>query len=422
MNIDELLRKAADDVASRAELTPPPDVAEVRRRALSHRRRQVTGFGIAVAALVLGIAMAGTRTAGDPDSGPAHRPRAEDLSGTVWADFRGLHVAGTLVVESGEPTAEGRAQIAGISLVQDGVVYSRWSRWEGPCEPQSVFVRDVAGDNQQLTSRALTPPTGDPLGSHVAWFDGNRNLVVMDAATGATVAHARDALPVFGPFCNNPIRSVSGSTVTFESAGVVYTFDWTVGSEPIRDDLQRGSLIDRAGHIDAIAEESGLTDDAGLPLVRIRFVADGGTLATSEPMASSPMYGYGMFSADGRYLAVKDNSFNGRIVVMDAQTGAPQDLDLADDYFAAGVGWGVGDTLMVGFRKAREDGVGPGPMPSRLAVCDISEGSCGFVSKDVGSPRAGQRCRTVSPKIAIGGASIGLAGRPSHGITLHQQG
>jgi hypothetical protein len=291
-----------------------------------------------------------------------------------------LHLAGKLVVEPHE-LLRGRGEITEISLVRDGVVFGA-ARTVGPCEPRTVFVLADNGGTRPLARGALTPPMGDAQGSYVAWFAANRDLVVMDVDTGATVARARAAVPDFGLFCDNPIRSVSETGVTFESAGTVYTFDWRLDPEPVRHDLPPGTLLDRAGRLDAIAEDSGLTDDAGLPLVQIRFVEDGTTLATSEPLASSEMYGYGLFSADGRYFAVTDDSLNPRIVVLDTRTATRQELDLADDYFAAGMGWGVGDTLMVGFRSKREDGIGPGPMPSRLAVCDISEGKCGFVTED----------------------------------------
>jgi hypothetical protein len=99
------------------------------------------------------------------------------------------------------------------------VVYTRWYQGEGPCKPQIVNAWDEAGGARRLGRDVVTTPIGDRLGDNVAWIDANRDLVVVDAPTGAEIARAGNAAAIDN-FCGNPIRSVTESTVTFVSAGV----------------------------------------------------------------------------------------------------------------------------------------------------------------------------------------------------------
>jgi hypothetical protein len=376
MNIDELLSKAAEDVAARADLTPPPDVAEVRRRARDVRRRQVAGAGVATAAVVAGV-MLGTAGPGD-DSAPEPvdaPPGRAQLEGAVWVDDDGLHVGD----RAGDPPDatewRGTWTVSGLTLVEGGVVYGLLPVGApvGPCETFDVYFRETSGQTHLLSQDALTPPVGDPLGSHVAWFERDRDLVVVDTSTGEETARAEDALHLLDSFCDNRTLSVNDSSVTYLSSGLAYTFDWTRDSQPVRSDLDRGALVDRMDDLDAVAVETRPSDGAGENLVRIRFDSPRGATGVSGWVSS-----WGSFSPDSRYFVTADD--NERLVVLDTQTAEPIPMSLAADYFVADRGWGIGDTMLVGFRTEREDPFGPGPAPWRLAVCDVSEGECAFVS------------------------------------------
>ena len=380
MNIEQLLSKAAHDVAARADLTPPPEVAELRRRAHDTRRRQVTGAGVVAAALVAGIVLGTAGTSDDSGPGPADNPPGRpQLDGAVWVDDDGLHVGGGSGVPPDATEWRGTWSVSGLTLVEGGVVYGLWpvDAPVGPCETFDVYFRETAGPTLMLSQAALTPPVGDRLGSFVAWFERDRDLVVVDTTTGEEVARADDALRLLDPFCDNRVLSVTDSSVTYLSSGLAYTFDWTTDSRPVRSDLERGALVDRTPGLDAIAVEAAPADGTGESLVRIRFESPRGVTATSDWVSS-----WASFSPDGRYFVTSDDSVNGRLVVLDTWTGEPMAMSLAPDHFVTEYGWGVGDTLLVGFRTERADPLGPGPAPWRLAVCDVSAGDCAFVTDD----------------------------------------
>ena len=377
MNIDELLSKAAEDVAARADLIPPPDLAEVRRRAHSIRRRQVTGVGVATAAVIAGIVLGAAGPGHDSGPKPAdNTPGRPQLEGAVWVDDDGLHIGH----RAGDPPDatewRGTWTVSGLTLVEDGVVYGLWpvDAPVGPCETFDVYFRETSGQTHLLSQDALTPPVGDRRGSHVAWFERDRDLVVVDTSTGEEVARADDALRLLDPFCDNRVLHVDDSSVTYLSTGRAYTFDWTKDARPVRSDLERGALLDRAADLDAIAVETAPADGTGESLARIRFESPRGTTGVSGWVSS-----WGSFSPDGRYFVTSDDSINGRLVVLDTQTAKPIPMSLAADYFVADQGWGIGDTLLVGFRTDREDPLGPGPAPWRLTVCDVSAEECALV-------------------------------------------
>jgi hypothetical protein len=381
MNIDELLSRAAEDVASRVA-SAPPATAAIRLGAHRLRRRRVVGVGVAVACVLSGIAVVIPHTGQEGGPSPTHPVPPPDLHGAVWADISGIHIGDALITSPDAPPWRGNPEISRLTLVRDGVVYTRWSQSAEPCEPQTVFVRDDAGHTRLLGRDVLTSPIGDRLSNHVAWFEKDRDLVVMDASTGVEVARVDDVLPRMGRYCWNPIRSVSDSTVTLASAGGVFAFDWAAGTKPIREEPLHGeALIARWFDVDAIGNETGEFDESGTPLVMLRFVKDGDAAEVAGPVTSR-----GTFSPDGRYYVTSTRDVNGRLVVLDPRTGEPLAMDLGADYFVTDWGWGVGDTLLVGFREQREDFIGPGPSPWRLAVCDVSEGSCGFVVDATGRP------------------------------------
>ncbi|MET1058568.1 MAG: hypothetical protein ABWX84_03165 [Nocardioides sp.] len=369
MNIEELVRRSADEVASNL-LPPDTDPATIRTaaRRTSRRRFAAAGAVLAVGLLVASLLVNQHR---DDDPGPSPVPTPSPVpfqvdNAPVWGDVDGIHVG-----DDHHPLPAG-LELRVLAPLANGVVF-------GDSVGQVWFQPD-SGDAVQIGRYEPRMLAGGE-GTLAAWMErvgGSLELVVFDTAVREEVARSRarggnlapdgilngDRVANPGPFFH-----VGGGLVIYGSQSSSWAYD--IAKQVHREldrDLPYGQPVDHAPGISAQLNVSLEWDAPNFFSRTVTFwVVHEGPLSSAVGVEPSGAFNH----AGTRFAAVVDVA-GGRhhVVVVDVGTGRVRVLT-PDTRLSTLMSWGRGDELMVQqFPVSGERG------KDRLLACAVSRATC----------------------------------------------
>jgi hypothetical protein len=370
VNIEELLRTAADDVAAsvRAPDTDPDAILAAARRRTRHR--VAAGAGVAVVALVVALIVV---RHGDGDRGPAPVPTPTPSpvplvvhSAPVWGDANGVHDGNRdhALPAGGAPHVV--APVANGTVVGD----FRGRVW---FQPRSGDPVEVGRYEQPMLAGG-----GDNVAAWMERVDGGVDLVVFDTNLLQEVGRSRAAGGTIAPdgqlngdrVANpGPFFYVGRELVIYGSTSGTWAYD--VATRKFRHldpDLPYGAPVDHARDVSALVNVSQDWDAPDFLRRTVTFwVLHEGQVSSASGVEPSGAFNH----AGTRFAAVVDVS-GGRhhVVVVDVGTGRMRALTPATRLYTR-LSWGRGEVLMVQqFRLAAERG------KDQLLACDVRRSRC----------------------------------------------
>jgi hypothetical protein len=371
MNIDDMLRNAANDVAQAASPSIP-DAAGVRSRARRTRTIHVAGATLAVAT-VAAVAAVGIRAASQDDAAPppVDVPPTTALpsidpttaSNLVWSQQEVLYLRGSAVQVDD-------AYVVGMTQSAGGVVYTT------DFADGDVFYQPFRGGSASLIgTNAQLAPVADPNSEVVAWIenvDGEGAIVVFDLEHGEVArAPARIAVKpqdniTFPGY--STVLSVSQEEVFYVEQGEVWVYRYAAGRPPESTGEKASSLLDVSNGV--VARRVG---------GRLVFDRGGDSIESVQLGPRSAVTSRGMLSPDGAWFLGGTGAVDEEPILVDTRSGDQRTLGHGTIPRSWGLlfalSWVDDDTVVLRYSGAAGTAI-DAPLESTFLVCTVSTGAC----------------------------------------------
>ncbi|MFC7726020.1 hypothetical protein ACFQW6_12950 [Nocardioides sp. GCM10028917] len=386
MNVENLLSRSAQHVASQVAPPPVPDPVSLGGQAVSRRRRRrLAAAAVASAAVTAAAAVLVWAPAEQRASEPVDDPPLEPLGDVAaWVDQTGdVHIGERVLDLPNPPERQYAAQQADVwarkfALTETGVVWRDVSLpWPGSFRgpvlhpdsaPSALYWQGLGQPPVELGEDEATFFTADPLGDTVVWVTAERQMVTYDVGERREIDSRKleDGTELARP----PVLYADYEQVVYRSAGAVWRLDLGEGTTTRVGGEAGDDVLDYTPEISVVAV-SPVSDGGGArALGQLEFRTATRTVL-AEP---GRLFREGRLSPDGRWFVTSTGYESGlRTVVLDTATGKRVRLGLPDRArgpYPDPWGWAGHDVLIIELRARDGDEGG------YLWACRPFGGSC----------------------------------------------